>query len=67
MATKLKTCETCEHLNVEDLFGLKLCGCKLTGQVIPHSSDSEEQTLVFHRNPMNCPRPDDEVEKREVK
>ncbi len=63
--SKLITCEKCENLNIEDVFGLKMAGCKLTGLVIPHNSDSKKDEMIFHRVPMQCPRPDSEVVKRE--
>lgn len=65
--SKLTTCENCENLNIENIFGLKLAGCKLTGLAVPHSSDSEKDEMIFHRVPLACPRPDSEVVKKECK
>lgn len=61
---KDKTCGNCEHLNITDMCGLALAGCKKTGFIIPHESQLEfgkrgDATIIrFSRIPLECPLPD---------
>lgn len=66
MSNKLTTCENCENRKSEDMGFISIEGCALTGLVIPHSAETGKET-VFYRVPMECSRPDSEVEKREAK
>lgn len=61
-----RTCGKCVNLICNDVhMGGKCYGCKVTGFVIPHSSNPKEAT--FWRVPISCPRPNTEVVKSEAK
>ncbi|MCH2459111.1 MAG: hypothetical protein MK186_13845 [Henriciella sp.] len=61
----MKTCRDCEHLDeMEWPNDMRLFGCKKTGFTIPHAASSEDQQATFFRIPLECPRPDSEVEKK---
>lgn len=62
---KLTTCENCENLEFYGRKGNGFYGCSKGGFVVPHSTIGSEPE--FYRVPMQCPRPDSEVVKKEAK
>ena len=65
------TCGNCPKLNITDMCGLKLAGCKETGFVVPHTAKlkngnrGDKTEFVFTRIPLVCPRDESEVRKSE--
>lgn len=63
-ATKrLKTCEHCPRLASVDLNGTKIFSCGVGGMLVPQYSEAGKPT-IFHRVPLECPRPGTEVIKQ---
>lgn len=71
------TCAGCPHLRHGDFMGLAFAFCDFdgtgNGPIVPHDATLEsgkrgDATLVtLWRVPLECPRPDSEVDKRTTK
>lgn len=60
-----QTCAECPNLQRVGSEGFWVVGCSATGLVVPHTANYLSGEVVLHRVPLECPRPDDEVVKRE--
>lgn len=66
---KALNCGNCPHLDVQPIANMCVVGCGKTGKMVPHQADNGPLgkgpiTITCWRIPMNCPRPDTDVENR---
>ena len=69
---KRTTCDGCPHARIKPIpMGGKVASCDKTNHIVPHNGHRDKENpdywvVEFTRVPMDCPLPDDEVEKREA-
>ena len=60
------TCGNCKELDATPMLSALVVGCKLTGFVIPHKTESSEETVTFWRVPIACPRKSGVVKSKSI-